>query len=104
MSRDVYCTVCNSHVPLTGGSLIGTVALLLRVVPPPATRAVPGGGVCRTSGATLDLLNPKLQFNKIPKAIPVLMRVAKSHITVHPSGGPPCHILQQDVMDLHRLT
>ena len=70
-------------------------------VVPPAARAVPGG--VQTSGATLDLLNPKLQFNKIPTAIHVLIKVAKSHITVHPSGGPPWHFLQRDVMDLHRL-
>ena len=40
-------------------------------------------------GATLDLPNLKLQFNKVPEAIHVLIKVAKSHITVHPSGGPP---------------
>ena len=39
-------------------------------------------------GATLDL-NLKVQFNKAPEAVHVLIKVAEPLITVHPSGGPP---------------
>lgn len=59
-------------------------------------------------GTTLDLLNLKLQFNKVPEAIHVLFKVAKSHMTVHPSGGPPWYfffflITQECDGSTHRL-
>lgn len=77
-----------AEMSLTCGSLTCVVALLLKVWSHQQLGHQPG--VCRISGATLDLLNQKLPSNKIPKVIRVLTKVGKYCISVLPLDGLPC--------------